>query len=793
MNKWINTTINEVRLKGLKKILKNVVTLSEQYADLSDEALQNKTVEFRKRLGQGETLDQLMPEAYAVCREASRRVLGMYPKEVQILGAIVMHQGNIAEMQTGEGKTLTATMPMYLNGLKGIGNFLVTTNDYLAKRDYLEMKPLYEFLGLTVNLGFVDEPNYDYKPGEKKALYEADIVYTTNGILGFDYLIDNLADHIKGKFLSPLKYALIDEIDSIILDAAQTPLVISGVPRVQSNLYLNAKEFIDTLGEEDYDFEEDEKEIFLTEKGIKKGEHYFNLSMMHQKRYFDIVRMLNLALRAKFLFESNVDYYAKDGEVVLIDRTTGRLLTGTKLQSGLHQAIEAREGVKLSTDLSAMATITFQNLFMQFDNFSGMSATAKLGEREFSDLYSKVVIQIPTDKPVIRQDLEDKVFIDQDSKNIAILEHVLEVHETGRPILLITRTADAAEYFSEFLFQQNIPNNLLIAQNVAKEAQMIKEAGQLGAVTVATSMAGRGTDIKLDAPSLALGGLYVIVNEHMENSRVDRQLRGRSGRQGDPGTSQIYISLEDYLVKKWGQDRLIDRRETLLENKARFEQSKILHKRIATIVKKAQVVSEENAMIARQMSNEFEKSISIQRLHVYQERDRILQSTDFKQFKFRKIAEEVFTSFVENAEKLDETILMGYVYKNISFQYDEPFDDNVLLSKQATVAFLMDLFEKQLIENKSIINHEAMYKEYLQKAILKAVDTAWIKQVDQLTQLKSAVGNRNGHRNVVSEYHKVALESYEGMSHNIYERIVRNICLSIISFDHKGNMIVHFP
>lgn len=793
MKHMINTVINDARLRGLQRILRKIVRLSETYSTFTDEALQSKTAEFKKRLSQGETLDDIMPEAYAVCREASRRVIGLYPKEVQILGAIVMHQGNIAEMQTGEGKTLTATMPLYLNGLQGNGNMLVTTNDYLAKRDFMEMQPLYSWLGLTANLGFVDEPGYDYKPGEKKAIYEADIIYTTNGILGFDYLIDNLADNIKSKYMPHLKYAIIDEIDSIILDAAQTPLVISGAARVQSNLYPNVKEFIDTLSEDDYEYKEDEQEIYLTDKGVRTAEHYFQIKGLYEARYFDLVRIINLSLRAKFLFERNIDYIVRDNEVILIDRTTGRMLTGTKLQSGMHQAIEAREHVKLSPDLSAMATITFQNLFMQFDNFSGMSATAKLGEKEFSDLYNKVVIQIPTDKPVIREDLADKVFIDMESKNKALLEHVLSVHQTGRPILMITRTAEAAEYFSELLFNLGIPNNLLIAQNVAKEAQMIKEAGQHNAVTVATSMAGRGTDIKLDKTSLELGGLAVIINEHMENSRVDRQLRGRSGRQGDPGTSQIFISLEDYLVKRWGNDRLIDKRETLTVNAEQLEGSRLLHQRINRIVKKAQMVSEENGIVGRLMANEYEKSISIQRMNVYQERDRLLKSDDFFNFKVEQVARDVIASFVHSQATFSKQDILEYIYKNISFQYSKSIDEYVLQDKEELISFLLDLFNKQLQSNRDIINHDDMFQEFLKKSILKAVDTNWIRQVDQLSQLKSSVSNRSGHRNAISEYHRVALASYKAMGHKIYESIVRNMCLSIIAFDKEGNLIIHFP
>lgn len=615
VNSGINTIINNMRLRRVSKSLKQINSLSKEYANYTDEQLKAKTLQFKERLQSSKTtLDKLLPEAYATVREASKRVLGMYPKDVQVLGAIVMHQGNIAEMQTGEGKTLTATMPLYLNGLAGKGAYLITTNEYLAKRDYQEMKPLYEWLGLSASLGFVDIPNYEYEENEKYHLYHHDIVYTTNGRLGFDYLIDNLADDIQAKFLPDLNFAIIDEVDSIILDAAQTPLVISGAPRVQSNLFHIVKSFVETL-EEDVHFQVkfNKKEVWLTEEGIEAANHYFKVNNMYENQHFDLVRIINLSLRAKYLFKYNLDYFIFDGEIVLIDRITGRMLQGTKLQSGLHQAIEAIEDVEISRDMSVMATITFQNLFKQFNQFSGMTGTGKLGEKEFFDLYSKIVVEIPTNSPIKRDDRPDRVFANGNIKNEAILKSVVDIHRTQQPVLLITRTAEAAEYFSQQLFKKDIPNNLLIAQNVAKEAQMIAEAGQLSAVTVATSMAGRGTDIKLAKDVFEIGGLAVIINEHMENSRVDRQLRGRSGRQGDPGYSQIFVSLDDYLVKRWSNSNLVGNEKLLSLESSKLENSTLFQRRVKSIVNKAQRVSEETAMVNREMANEFEKSISIQR------------------------------------------------------------------------------------------------------------------------------------------------------------------------------------
>ncbi|MCG7339006.1 accessory Sec system translocase SecA2 [Staphylococcus sp. ACRSN] len=797
MKQKINSTINQMRLNRLNKILRKINDYSEMMKSLSDEQLQQKTKTFQALLSKQQVaLDDLLPEAYAVVREASWRVLGMYPKDVQVLGAITLHEGDIAEMQTGEGKTLTATMPLYLNALTKKGAYLITTNDYLAKRDYLEMKPLYEWLGLSASLGFVDIPDYEYQRDEKKMLFQHDIVYTTNGRIGFDYLIDNLADSLEGKFLPDLNYAIIDEVDSIILDAAQTPLVISGAPRVQSNLFHIVKTFVETLDEEKHiELNKSQKEIWLTEEGIQAANDYFDVDNIYEAGYFDLVRNINLALRAKFLFDSNLDYFIQNGEIVLIDRITGRMLPGTKLQSGLHQAIEAKEDVEISDDLSVMATITFQNLFKQFDRFSGMTATGKLGESEFFDLYSKVVIQIPTDKPIQRKDFGDKVFMNSEDKNRAIIEDVVKIHETKRPVLLITRTAEVAEQFSTELFQMNIPNNLLIAQNVAKEAQMIAEAGQLSAVTVATSMAGRGTDIKLAEGVHELGGLAVIISEHMENSRVDKQLRGRSGRQGDPGTSQIYISLDDYLVQRWGEDKLSDNKRLQSMDTERLAGSRVFQHRVQKIVTKAQRVSEEQGVTMREMSNEYEKSIGVQRDLIYQERDKILNLNKVEDFDIAQLARDVFqNNFTMKNETITKDKLVEYIYDNISFKFNDDISKLNLKQNGEVTQYLLEQFQKQLEDNKGQLQNDYFYIRFVQKSILKAIDSAWINQVDNLQQLKASVNNRqNGQRNAIFEYHKVALESFEQMNYKIKGNIIKNLCQSIITYDEDGDLVIHFP
>lgn len=796
MANQVSNVINSMRLKRLQKQLMAVNRLSDQMRNCSDEALQAKTADFKQRLEKRETtLDKLLPEAYATIREASKRVLGMYPKDVQVMGAIVMHQGNIAEMQTGEGKTLTATMPLYLNALTGKSAFLITTNDYLANRDFQEMRDLYEWLGLTASLGFVDIPDYEYADNEKQMLYNHDIIYTTNGRLGFDYLFDNLADHINAKYLPELNFAIIDEVDSIILDAAQTPLVISGAPRVQSNLFHIIKMFVETLVEDEhFKLNVNKKEVWLTDEGIDVANHYFKVNNIYLPQYFDLVRVINLSLRAKYLFKDNLDYFIYNGEVVLIDRITGRMLPGTKLQSGLHQAIEAKEGVELSQDLSVMATITFQNLFKLFNGFSGMTGTGKLGEKEFFDLYSKLVVEIPTNHPIIRNDKEDRVYAKSDEKNKAILEKIKEIHATKQPVLLITRTAEAAEYFSIQLFKDKIPNNLLIAQNVAKEAQMIAEAGQLGAVTVSTSMAGRGTDIKLGSGVYELGGLAVIINEHMENSRVDRQLRGRSGRQGDPGVSQIYVSLDDYIVKRWSNSKLAENEKLKDVDPDKLQDSPFFRRRVRGIVSKAQRVSEETAMMAREMANEFEKSIGIQRDRVYEERNRILKTSDFSAFDFDSLARDVFDYDLRTKHIHNKDDIIKYIYEQLSFSFKDDAISQQIQTREQTIDYLVQQFNKQLKENMKIANNDYFKLRFLQKAILKAIDVEWINQVDQLQQLKASVNNRqNGQRNAIFEYHKVALETYEMMLINIKRATIRNLCLSILTFDKDQDLVVHFP
>ncbi|EJG43108.1 protein translocase subunit secA domain protein [Streptococcus pneumoniae 2070335] len=530
----------DFQLRKVKKILKQINALKGKMSSLSDQELVAKTVEFRQRLSEGESLDDILVEAFAVVREADKRILGMFPYDVQVMGAIVMHYGNVAEMNTGEGKTLTATMPVYLNAFSGEGVMVVTPNEYLSKRDAEEMGQVYRFLGLTIGVPFTEDPKKEMKAEEKKLIYASDIIYTTNSNLGFDYLNDNLASNEEGKFLRPFNYVIIDEIDDILLDSAQTPLIIAGSPRVQSNYYAIINTLVTTLVEgEDYIFKEEKEEVWLTTKGAKSAENFLGIDNLYKEEHASFARHLVYAIRAHKLFTKDKDYIIRGNEMVLVDKGTGRLMEMTKLQGGLHQAIEAKEHVKLSPETRAMASITYQSLFKMFNKISGMTGTGKVAEKEFIETYNMSVVRIPTNRPRQRIDYPDNLYITLPEKVYASLEYIKEYHAKGNPLLVFVGSVEMSQLYSSLLFREGIAHNVLNANNAAREAQIISESGQMGAVTVATSMAGRGTDIKLGKGVAELGGLIVIGTERMESQRIDLQIRGRSGRQGDPGMSKF--------------------------------------------------------------------------------------------------------------------------------------------------------------------------------------------------------------------------------------------------------------
>ena len=603
-------------VKKLYKDLKRVKRYKSAMEALSDEELKAKTAEFQSRYESGESLDKILPEAFAAMCEADFRVLKMYPFDVQILAGIALHKGYLAEMNTGEGKTLTATLPMYLNGLTKKGAILVTNNEYLALRDAEDMGPAYKFMGLSIEAGVKRDEDDKFENDEKKKIYNADIVYTTHSALGFDYLINNLVKSASERFLREFNYIIIDEADSVLLDSASTPLVISGAPRVQSNLYETADFFVRTL-KEDVDYEVEEKNVWFTEKGLAYAESYFGIDNIFAPEYFEIYRHLVLALRAHKIIEKGTEYMiSESGEVALIDASSGRMLKGVKLRGGQHQAIECKERLDITQENRSMASITYQNFFSMFPKMAGMSGTIYDAKDELYDVYGKRVVVIPTNNPVQRVDCKDWYFSDSKKQFEAVIQLALRKHDTGQPVLIVTTMISDTEIISHLLVKEGIPHSVLNANNAFWEADIIKEAGQMGAMTVATSMAGRGTDIKLGAGVKELGGLAVIGVGRMLNVRDERQARGRAGRQGDPGYSRFIVSLEDDIVEK-GTDP--DKLKKYIEGKKR-----ISDRRIKRIVNGAQRTNEELGVTNRKTSKDYDVVLQLERKLMYDTRDMLL-------------------------------------------------------------------------------------------------------------------------------------------------------------------------
>ncbi|MCT7681644.1 MAG: preprotein translocase subunit SecA, partial [Lactobacillus crispatus] len=618
-------------LKKFEKIAAKVEAHADEMSKLSDEQLQAKTPEFRDRLKKGESLDDLLPEAFAVAREGAKRVLGLYPFHVQILGGIALHYGNIAEMMTGEGKTLTATMPVYLNALEGKGVHVVTVNEYLSSRDEEEMGQLYKWLGLTVGLNL-----NSMSPDEKRAAYNCDVTYSTNSELGFDYLRDNMVVYKEQMVQRPLNYAIIDEVDSILIDEARTPLIISGEAEQANSDYIRADRFVKTLTEDksDDDADDDEdhgdykidwptKTISLTRTGIEKACQHFGLKNLYDVENQKLVHHIDQALRANYIMLKDIDYVVQDGEVLIVDSFTGRVMEGRRYSDGLHQAIEAKEGVKIQEESRTQATITYQNFFRMYKKLSGMTGTAKTEEEEFREIYNMQVITIPTNRPIARKDMPDILYPTLDSKFHAVVEEIKKRHANGQPVLVGTVAIESSERLSKMLDKAGIPHAVLNAKNHAKEAQIIMNAGQRGAVTIATNMAGRGTDIKLGPGVKELGGLAVIGTERHESRRIDNQLRGRSGRQGDPGYTRFYLSLEDDLMKRFGGDRVKDFLDRLSDN----DDDKVIESRLITRqVESAQKRVEGNNYDTRKQTLQYDDVMRIQREIIYGERMQVIEA-----------------------------------------------------------------------------------------------------------------------------------------------------------------------
>lgn len=764
---------------------------------LTDEELAAKTQEFKRRLTAGETLDDILVEAFAVVREADKRILGMFPYDVQVMGGIVIHQGNVAEMNTGEGKTLTATLPIYLNALSGQGVILVTTNSYLAKRDAEEMGKVYEFLGLTIRLPFADDEEEKITPKEKKEIYSADIVYTTNSGLGFDYLIDNLASSEEQKYMPEFNFVLVDEIDSVLLDSAQTPLVISGSPRVQSNFYGIIDTLMTTLVDgEDYIFKEEKKEVWLTNKGAKIAEKFLGIDNLYAEENNVLARHLVFALRAHTLFKRDKDYIIrkgeKDQELVLLDQGTGRLMEMTKLQGGLHQAIEAKEHVKLSPETRAMASITYQSLFKMFNKISGMTGTGKVAEKEFIETYNMSVVRIPTNRPRQRIDYPDNLYITLPEKVYASLEYIKEYHAKGNPLLVFVGSVEMSQLYSSLLFREGIAHNVLNANNAAREAQIISESGQMGAVTVATSMAGRGTDIKLGKGVAELGGLIVIGTERMESQRIDLQIRGRSGRQGDPGMSKFFVSLEDDVIKKFGPS-WVHKKYKDYQVQDMTQPEVLKGRKYRKLVEKAQHASDSAGRSARRQTLEYAESMNIQRDIVYKERNRLIDgSRDLEDVVVDII--ERYTEEVAADHYASRELLFHFIVTNISFHVKEVPDYIDVTDKTAVRSFMKQVIDKELSEKKELLNQHDLYEQFLRLSLLKAIDDNWVEQVDYLQQLSMAIGGQSAsQKNPIVEYYQEAYAGFEAMKEQIRADMVRNLLMGLVEVTPKGEIVTHFP
>lgn len=788
-----NSLYQNRKLRKVRATLKKINGLKDEMAALSDEALAAKTVEFRKRLAEGETLDDLLVEAFAVVREADKRILGMFPYDVQVMGGIVIHKGNVAEMNTGEGKTLTATMPLYLNALTGKGAMLITTNEYLAKRDAEEMGPVYRFLGLSIGIPFTDDPEEELKAEDKRKIYNSDIIYLTNSSLGFDYLSDNLASSSNEKFLRPFDYVIIDEIDDILLDSAQTPLIIAGSPRVQSNYYGIIDTLVTTMVEnEDYIFKEEKEEIWLTTKGAKTAENFLGIDNLYKEEYATYVRHLVYSLRAHKLFTRDKEYIIRDDEMILLDKGTGRLMEMTKLQGGLHQAIEAKEHVKLSPETRAMASITYQSLFKMFNKISGMTGTGKVAEKEFLETYNMSVIRIPTNRPLIRKDYPDNLYVTLPEKVYASLECIKEYNLKGNPLLVFVGSVEMSHLYSSLLLREGIAHNVLNANNAAREAQIVSESGQMGAVTVATSMAGRGTDIKLGPGVAELGGLVVIGTERMESQRIDLQIRGRSGRQGDPGLSKFFVSLEDDVIKKFGPSWV--HRMYKEYSVADITQPQILEgRKYHRLVEKAQNASDSASRANRQRTLEYAESMNIQRDLIYKERNRLINGErDLRDVLSEMIDEYIETILSENIKTREE--LFHYIVTNISFNIRELPLDLVIEDQQALRNFLIQIINNELNDKKTLLEPHDLYDQFLRVSMLKAIDDNWVEQVDYLQQLMMAIGGQSASQtNPIVEYYREAYMGFETMKEQIRSDMVRNILMGLVQMGPKGEIVTHFP
>lgn len=749
-------------LKRLSVIADKVEEFSGDMEKLSDGQLRGKTEEFRGRYQAGETLDELLPEAFAVVREAAKRVLGLYPYHVQLMGGVVLHDGNIPEMKTGEGKTLTATMPVYLNALTGEGVHVVTVNEYLATRDSTEMGELYNFLGLSVGLN-INSKTAD----EKREAYNCDITYSTNNELGFDYLRDNMVVYQSQMVQRPLNYAIVDEVDSILIDEARTPLIISGAAEKSTALYTRSDNFVKRLKEdEDFKIDIQSKTIGLTEQGIEKAEENFGLENLYDLDNTALTHHLDQALRANFIMIRDIDYVVQEGKVLIVDQFTGRIMDGRRYSDGLHQAIEAKESVEIEDETKTMATITFQNYFRMYKKLAGMTGTAKTEEEEFREIYNIEVIQIPTNRPIVREDHADLLYPTLESKFHAVVQDIKERHRKGQPILVGTVAVETSELLSNMLDREKVPHEVLNAKNHFKEAEIIMNAGQKGSVTIATNMAGRGTDIKLGLGVVELGGLAVIGTERHESRRIDNQLRGRSGRQGDPGVSQFYLSLEDDLMKRFGSERIkafLDRMK--VEDEDAVIQSKMLTRQVESAQKRV----EGNNYDTRKNVLQYDDVMREQREVIYKQRQDVIMGEKDLTPNLLNMVRRTISRVVDSHTQLEKdnwnlealadfagaTLVHEDSVSKADFEGKSPEEMKDYLYDRAKAVF--DTKVSQLQSPEQLLEFEKV-------VILRVVDTKWTDHIDAMDQLRQSVGLRAyGQNNPLVEYQTEGYKMFEDM------------------------------
>ena len=760
LKKWIESDRRELR--RINKIANKVESYAKQMSELTDEQLQAKTDEFRERYKKGESLDHMLPEAFAVSREGAKRVLGLYPFHVQIMGGIVLHEGNIAEMRTGEGKTLTATMPVYLNAISGKGVHVITVNEYLSKRDATEMGQLYNWLGCSVGIN-----NSEMSPDQKREAYKADIMYSTNSEIGFDYLRDNMAVYKEDQVQRGLNYALVDEVDSILIDEARTPLIISGPGTGTSKLYKQTDRFVKQLKKDvDYKIDLESKTVSLTDEGIKKAEKYFNLKNLYDPENTALTHHLDQALRANYIMLLDKDYVVQDGEVLIVDSFTGRVMEGRRFSDGLHQAIEAKEGVEIQEENKTMANITYQNLFRMYNKLAGMTGTAKTEQEEFREIYNMETITIPTNRPVQRKDEPDLLYTTLQSKFAAVVDRIKKLHAKGQPILVGTVAVETSEYLSQLLDKENIPHVVLNAKNHAKEAEIVKNAGQKGAVTIATNMAGRGTDIKLGPGVREIGGLAVIGTERHESRRIDNQLRGRSGRQGDPGLSQFYLSLEDDLMKRFGGDRI----KAFLERMKVNDEDAVIKSRFLTHqVESAQKRVEGNNYDSRKNVLQYDDVMREQREIIYKERQQII--TEDKSLKWvlmpmfrRTIQREVDQHTLGDKKDWDLQGIVDFAEEVLIKPDTITVKDLEGKSPQEMVDYLMTFAQGVYKEKQKQLYDPAQMLEFEKVVILRVVDSHWTDHIDIMDQFRQSVGLRGyGQLNPLVEYQTAGYHMFEQM------------------------------